>query len=61
MADKIVVVTKAAGEDGREGKQWRWESRAGSSFTIAEDVGGQPIAGISGTRVTLHLKEDCDE
>jgi len=58
VADKMVVVTKAAAEGG---KQWRWESSAGSSFTVAEETAAAGIPGSSGTRITLHLKEDCDE
>ncbi len=58
-ADRMTVVTKPfQGEDKR---QHRWESSAGSSFTVAEDVDGEPIEGGSGTRITLHLKEDCEE
>ncbi|CAM9801989.1 unnamed protein product [Chrysoparadoxa australica] len=56
VADRMVVVTKSMAGDG---KQWRWESSAGSSFTISEDS-GEPIEG-SGTRVEMHLKEDADE
>ena len=39
---------------GDDKKQHRWESSAGSSFTVAEDD-SEPIEG-SGTRIILHLK-----
>lgn len=57
-ADKMTVVTKPS--QGEDKRQYRWESSAGSSFTVAEDVDGDAIEG-SGTRITLHLKEDCEE
>jgi len=57
-ADRMTVVTRPfQGEDKR---QYRWESSAGSSFTVSEDADGEPIEG-SGTRIILHLKEDCEE
>jgi heat shock protein beta len=54
VADKISVVTKAAG-----GEQLRWESEQASKYTIAVDD-SEPIAD-SGTRLILHLKEDADK
>lgn len=57
-ADRMTVVTKPF--QGEDKKQHRWESSAGSSFTVTEDD-GEPIEGGSGTRITLHLKEDCEE
>lgn len=57
-ADKMTVVTKPS--QGEDKRQYRWESSAGSSFTVAEDVDGDAVEG-SGTRITLHLKEDCEE
>lgn len=39
---------------GEDRSQYRWESSAGSSFTVAEDD-SEPIEG-SGTRIILHLK-----
>lgn len=54
VADRVTVVTRAVAPGS---KQYRWESSAGSSFTIAEDE-TDPIEG-SGTRLILHLKEDC--
>jgi heat shock protein beta len=52
VADSMVVVSKSAQDP--DGKQFRWESQAGSSFTITEDS-SDPIEG-SGTRITLRLK-----
>ena len=59
VADKVEVVTKSMQEGS---KQWKWESKAGSSFTIAEDDGpdSEPIE-TSGTRLILHMKEDAEE
>lgn len=49
----MTVVSKSATEK----KQWKWESQAGSSFTITpDDDSEEPIVGSSGTRITLHLK-----
>ena len=39
----------------------RWESEAGSSYTISEVEGESGIEGISGTRIELTLREDADE
>ena len=59
VADKVEVVSKSV-QDGA--KQWKWESKAGNSFTIAEDDGpdSEPIQ-TSGTRLILHMKEDAGE
>uniref|UniRef100_A0A7S2SVX7 Histidine kinase/HSP90-like ATPase domain-containing protein n=1 Tax=Rhizochromulina marina TaxID=1034831 RepID=A0A7S2SVX7_9STRA len=56
VADKVSVVSKSSEGDG---KQYRWESAAGSSFTVTEDD-SDPIEG-AGTRIVLSLKEECDE
>jgi len=49
------VQTKSADDD----QQWVWESEVGStSFKIAPDT-GEALG--RGTRITLHLKEDCEE
>jgi HSP90 family molecular chaperone len=58
VADKMTVASKSA--QAPDSKQYVWESQAGSSFTVKEDTEGTQIEG-SGTRITLHLKEDCDE
>mmetsp|Transcript_22997 Transcript_22997/g.45940 ORF Transcript_22997/g.45940 Transcript_22997/m.45940 type:complete len:165 (+) Transcript_22997:319-813(+) len=44
---------------GPDAVQYRWESEAGSSYTVAEDT-SEPIEG-SGTRLILKLKEDSLE
>jgi len=62
VADKVSVTSCSMKEDG-EREQLRWESQAGASYTIATDD-SEPFdadAGGCGTRITLHLKEDCDE
>jgi len=59
VADKMTVVSKSAQSD--DSIQYKWESQAGSSFTIIEDKDGKPFPNGAGTRITLHLKEDCDE
>jgi molecular chaperone HtpG len=56
-ADRMTVISRPS--QGEDRRQYRWESAAGSSFTVAEDE-SEPIEG-SGTRIVLHLKEDCDE
>jgi len=60
VADRMVVVSKSYQESST---QWRWESSAGSSFTVKDDSlfdDHKPIE-AGGTRITLYLKEDCDE
>jgi len=59
VADRMTVVSKSA----ETGTSFKWESQAGSSFTITPvtDEAGEGIEGSSGTSITLHLKEDCDE
>jgi molecular chaperone HtpG len=57
VADRVTVITKSMVENS---PQLRWESSAGSSFTIQEDTESEPIEG-SGTRIILHLKEDSLE
>ena len=57
VADKVAVITKSMVEGS---PQLKWESFAGSSYTIQEDNESEPIEG-SGTRIILHLKEDALE
>ena len=54
VAEKVSVVTKAAGEP-----QLRWESEEASAYTISADD-SEPIEG-SGTRLILSLKEDAEK
>merc|ERR1711912_36043 len=54
VADKVTVTTKH-----NDDKQYIWESTADSSFTIREDPEGDTLG--RGTKVTLHLKDDCKE
>jgi heat shock protein beta len=54
VSDRITVTTKSNGDAGT----WEWESSLGStSYTIREAP--EPLA--RGTRITLHLKEDCED
>merc|ERR1712178_323406 len=54
VADKVTVTTKH-----NDDVQLVWESTADSSFTIREDTEGESLG--RGTKVTLHLKDDCKE
>merc|ERR1712028_325442 len=56
VADKVTVVTKH-----NDDKQLIWESTADSSFTIREDPNAESDPLGRGTRVILHLKDDCKE
>ncbi len=58
VADRVTVVTRSA--QGQNPSQWRWESTAGGSYTIAKDE-GDPLEGRSGTKLVLHLKDDAEE
>ena len=51
VAQNVKVITKH-----NDDKQYVWESNAGGSFTIREDVDGPQM--VRGTRVVLELKED---
>jgi len=58
VAERVEVITKSMQPNS---KQLKWESKAGSSFTISDcDDSVDPIA-TSGTRMILHLKEDAAE
>eukprot|EP00191_Tetraselmis_sp_GSL018_P001546 CAMPEP_0177601648 /NCGR_PEP_ID=MMETSP0419_2-20121207/14390_1 /TAXON_ID=582737 /ORGANISM="Tetraselmis sp., Strain GSL018" /LENGTH=784 /DNA_ID=CAMNT_0019094965 /DNA_START=91 /DNA_END=2442 /DNA_ORIENTATION=+ len=55
VANKVSVATKSSDDD----TQWLWESEVGTSkFSVRPDD-GEPLG--RGTRITLHLKEDCEE
>ena len=56
VADKVTVVTKH-----NDDKQLIWESTADSSFTIREDPDAETNPLGRGTKVILHLKDDCKE
>ena len=62
VADEVTVVSKSM-NGGAAAEQLRWNSKTGEGYTIALDA-SEPFeedAGGCGTRITLHLKEDCDE
>ncbi|KAK8880738.1 hypothetical protein M9Y10_003425 [Tritrichomonas musculus] len=54
VADKVVVTSHHPDDD-----QYVWESEAGQNFTIRRDTEGEDL--IRGTKIDLHLKEDCVE
>ncbi len=58
VADKVTVVTRSA--QGQNPPQWRWESTASGSYTIAKDE-GDLLEGRSGTKLIMHLKDDAEE
>lgn len=60
VANKMTVVTKSS-QTGD--KQMKWEASADSldGYKISEDDSGQPIESASGTRITLHLKDEADQ
>ncbi|GAB5359409.1 hypothetical protein AAMO2058_000541200 [Amorphochlora amoebiformis] len=57
VANKVEVVTKKYGS----GEQYRWSSESSSmdKFKIQSDSSAFPME--SGTRIILHLKDDCDD
>lgn len=59
VADKITVITK--GFNDPSGKTYKWESEAGSSFTITELENSNEIEGASGSKLILSLREDAEE
>jgi molecular chaperone HtpG len=58
VADKVEVISKSMQEGS---PQLKWESKAGSSFSIVEDDSDSDPIESSGTRLILHLKEDSSE
>jgi len=59
VADRMTVYSK--GLNDPDGKTHRWESEAGSSYTITEVDGDEAIADGSGTRLELSLREDAED
>lgn len=55
VADKVTVVTKSMQDSS---KAYKWESEADSAYTIAE-ASPDEVAGKSGSKLILHLKDDC--
>jgi len=53
VADKVVVISKSY----LDGKQHRWESTAGGTFSVTED-NENPEQLTRGTKIILHLKSD---
>lgn len=58
VSDRVQVVSKSYTDP--KAKQYKWESTAESSFTITEDD-GEPLKGGSGTRIILHVKDECKD
>lgn len=54
VADLVKVSSR-----GVDNKQHIWVSSADGSFSVEEDLDGEPI--YRGTRIEMHLKEDCQE
>ncbi|KAJ1487904.1 histidine kinase-like ATPase [Baffinella frigidus] len=59
VADKITVISK--GLNDMEAGSHKWESEAGSGYSITKVEGDEEITGESGTRLILHLREDAEE
>merc|ERR1712110_952610 len=51
VAEKVTVISKSMDDE----KQWRWESDAGGTFTVVEDLGESVNRG---TKIILSLKSD---
>jgi len=58
VADRMTVISKGL-NDPAAGTH-RWESEAGSGYTINKVEGEEEIQGESGTRLILHLREDAE-
>lgn len=60
VADRVTVTTKSYTDPAA--KQYTWESNADSSFSIIEDgPDAEPLHHGTGTRITLHVKDDCKD
>jgi molecular chaperone HtpG len=55
VADKIVVVSRRAGESD----VWTWTSSGGSGFEIARASEDEAAHVVRGTEIVLHLKDDA--
>lgn len=55
VADKIVVVSRRAGESD----VWTWTSSGGSGFEIARASDEEAVRVARGTEIVLHLKDDA--
>jgi HSP90 family molecular chaperone len=57
VANKMTVISKKEGTD-----QYRWEAESNklNSYTIEAD-NSEPIESSSGTKIILHLKDECDQ
>ena len=55
VADKIVVVSRRAGESD----VWSWSSSGGSGFEIARASDEEAARVLRGTEIVLHLKDDA--
>lgn len=58
VADRVTVISKSYTDP--MAKQYRWESSADNSYTVSEDD-SEPLRNGSGTRIILHVKEECKE
>jgi heat shock protein beta len=64
VADRMTVETRSAGSEAAAGEDWhRWASSSGDSYTVEGIPKPEPLDESSpfesGTRITLHLKDDC--
>ena len=55
VADKVTVASVSA----LGTTQYLWQSQADDTFLVSEDPRGNTLK--RGTRISLHLKDDCEE